>query len=139
MFRSARHTIIILSVIAMGLALTALTHAAGKVNMNPKTSMLPTSYTIAGPGIARPAAGSQLNVYISDTLRNLTATLHCTKGFGTVILKSENVPVASISSNNNFFTRASDSQRIDSIAIKCEEASDGRCQCLWRVDQPPND
>lgn len=133
MFNSARLTTIILSVIVLGLTMSAPV-GAGTVLSN-KVNLDAGGNTIAGPGIVKVAATGSEEVFRSKGNTPISATIHCRKGTGAVsLLVAAQIQTASALSDEGKTTSVR-ANIVNKVFVGCEPGDD--CECLWRVDRDP--
>ncbi len=134
LFNSARLTTIILSVIVLGLTMSAPV-GAGTVKIDKEVKLDAGGNTIAGPGIVKVAATGSEEVFRSKGNIPLSATIHCRKGTGAVsLLVAAQIQTASALSDEGKTTSVR-ANIVNKVFVGCEPGDD--CECLWRVDRDP--
>ncbi len=126
MFNSARLTTIILSVIVLGLTMSAPV-GAGTVLSN-KVNLDAGGNTIAGPGIVKVSANGSEVVFTSKGNTPISATIHCRKGTGAVVL--------AVAAQHQMTSPLSDAGKttsaragiVNKVSVGCEAGDD--CECL---------
>ncbi len=131
MFSSARLTTIILSVIALGLTLSAPVDA-GEVTVEKKVKLEAGGLTVAGPGIAAnlpPTQPEGVIVYRANFARsNLSATIHCRRGTGKVLLElGFGIVQMESKLSNKDRTASVTAQSADRVRVICDASSPVVC------------
>ena len=136
LFNSARLTTIILSVIVLGLTMSAPV-GAGTVLIDNKVKLDAGGNTIAGPGIVEVSEGGSEEVFLSKGNTPISATIHCRKGTGAVVLAvTASVQQGSPLSDAGKTTSAR-ADIVNKVTVLCAAGDD--CECIWRVDRDPLD
>ena len=91
--------------------------------------------TVAGPGIATniPAEAS-VRIYKSAQERDLTATIHCRRGVGTLSLIGSTGGIESPPFDVRS-TRSAHRDKVATVDVNCESDPGTFYDCLWRIDR----